>query len=249
MELDAKNLIVSEMTSALLGARDFNKLARQSVNLIVEKFAKYNVVGAGIFRVDSRSGRLLAQAYASRHQRLVEKVIPNSKFAALNISLEEKDNLMVKTVVSDRAQSSGRASDFSKGVVPPLLADTVQKLVGVDCSVALPVCMPNGKSAGAILLALNHATLSADQLLVFEAFAKQLGLAIANVYEFEKLQAKYEKSMKRSALNTLEKDTIPNIKFTLRLTLRQRENLERLAKEQGKTQSDIIRQWLDNQRS
>jgi len=246
MELEGQNLLVGEITNVLLGTYDFRELAKKSVELAVRKLKKQNLVGAGIFRVHEQNNLLYAYAYAVNHQRLIEKIMPHSVFSGLNISLSETDNLLVRTVVNSQVQYSKRASEFSKGSVPTMIADKAQKLSGGKSGIAFPIRLRSGKTAGAILLAFDKEDINAQQISLFETFAKQLGLAFSNVFAFEKLMAKYKKSVEQNSLSTLDQD-IPNLKFTLRLSSRQSDVLKRLARERGKTQAEVIREWLDNQ--
>ena len=245
MSLDEQNLLLTQTTSILLGTRDFRQLANQSVKLVVKALKKHNLIGAGIFRVHEENKMLYAYAYAVKNQYLVDKLLPNNKFFGLNIPLSANDNLIVRAVAGNQPQYTKRIAEFSHGVLAPEIADKIQKIVGGRLGIALPIQVRTGKAAGAIVLGLNDEKINSQQLLLFETFAKQLGLAFSNVFEFERLMKKYEKSSNKGSLSILEED-IPNIKFTLRLSARQSRNLKQLAQKLGKTQAEAIRNWLDN---
>jgi len=92
------------------------------------------------------------------------------------------------------------------------------------------------------LLALNNPQLSGEQLVLFEVFADQLGLAFSNIMEFERLMAKYQNLTKRFLAS--EEDA-PSVKFTLRITPKENEKLEKLARDKKRTKAEIIRDFLD----
>ena len=58
--------------------------------------------------------------------------------------------------------------------------------------------------------------------------------------------AKYKNTLAEGLASSITKENIPSKKFTLRISPKQNKNLERLAREAGKTKAELLRKLLDN---
>lgn len=243
MNFDNQSLLLKKITHVFLGTYDFRELANRAVILIVKELKNKNVVIAGIGRMHEKDNLLYAYAYATKYHRTIDKLLP-AKFSEFNIPLSGTDNFSVRAATTNQIQQSPKIADFSRGILSESLSDKIQKIVGAKLMVGLPIRVRSRKVAGVLLLGLRNDKLTGDQLVLFETIAEQLGLAFSNVFAFEKLAAKYDQNVARQSL-AINVEDVPTIKFTLRITPKENELLEKLAREQGQTKAEIIRGLLD----
>lgn len=153
---------------------------------------------------------------------------------------------MIRTVLSNQAQQSTKISDFTKGVLSDALADRFQKILKAKISIALPITVKSGKVAGTIMFSLTKDPITTEQMNLFQMFARQLGLAFSNVFAFERLMLTYRKSSDAENSHS-NKEKIPSMKFTLRISPRQLKTLEQNVNNKSKTKAELIRDLLDKQ--
>lgn len=244
MDSDQQALLLEKTSSILSGTYDFRELAQRAVSLIVKELGKYNLIGAAIFRVHEQDNALYAYTYSTKYRQTIEKLLP-IKFARLSVPLLMTGNLIVRTAVTGQTQQSKRIADFSRGVVPETITDKIQKVMGGRLGVSFPVKIKNEKVSAVIMLILNEEKLTGQQLVLFDTFANQLGLALSNVMEFEKLQQKYRRIVDRELKSRSEAEDQPSMRFTLRISPKQDRLLEKAAREKGKTKTEIIRDLID----
>src|SRR3989344_1902883 len=240
MNTDNQSILLKKVTSLLVGTHDFRDLAGKAASLVTKELKEQNLVGAAIFRVHQEENSVYAYTYANKFRRLIDALLP-AKFSQFNIPLSKANNLVVKTVLTDQIQQNQSLADFSKDVLPESLTDKIQKIMRAKLFISLPIRLKSGKVAGVILLGLSDIKLSVEQLVLFEAFADQLGLAFSNIMEFERLMAKYQNLTSRFLAS---EDSSPSVKFTLRITPKENEKLEELAREKKRTKAEIIRDFL-----
>jgi len=248
MEKTNQAVLLRKITNIFVGTYDFSELAKNAVNLVVKELMKQDVMAAAIFRVDEVNAQLRAYAYGTKYKRTIDKLLPTS-FSRLKISLTETDNLTVKTVITGQIQESKRLGDFSYNVLPYSLSDPVQEIVRTKLCVCFPIRIKSGKVAGAMLLGVKHEKLSGEQLVMFETFAKQLGLAFSNVFDFEKLIGKYKHALHQELVQTPDKDDIPSLKFTVRLSPKQNKLLDQASRQKKITKADLLRGLIDKMTS
>ncbi len=241
MDSDKQTILLKKTANLLVGTHDFRNLAHQAADLVVKELKDKNLIGASVFRLHEQENLVYAYTYANKYRKLIDALLP-AKFSQLNISLSATNNLVVKTILTNQIQQSQSLADFSKGALPESLTDKIQKIMRAKLFATLPIRLKSGKVAGVILLALNNPQLSGEQLVLFEVFADQLGLAFSNIMEFERLMAKYQNLTKRFLAS--EEDA-PSVKFTLRITPKENEKLEKLARDKKRTKAEIIRDFLD----
>lgn len=237
---DDRAILLEKIQKLLLGTHDFRDLAKGAADLIVRESKNQGLVAAALFRVHANENKLSAYAYSTKLMRPVDKLLPKS-FSDLSISLTEIKNLTVKTALTDQIQQSKKIADFSYGVLPEVVTNQVQKFIKAKQGISFPIHTRSGRVAGVILFAVTDEKISAEMLALFQTFANQLGLAFSNVFAFEKLMHQY----KQKTSDVHDHDNEPSIKFTLRITPRQDKNLERMARERGKTKAELIRELLD----
>lgn len=244
MTADNQALLLQKISNILIGTRDFQRLARQAVDLIVKEFKEQNLRGAAIFRVHQQDNLLYAYDYSYKYRRVIDKLLP-TKFSELNIPLTATDNLIVKTAVTNQIQQSKRIADFAHGVLADDLSDKLQRLMKVKLAITFPIRLKSGKVGGVLMFVVGQETMTGKQLVLFETFADQLGLAFSNVFAFEKVVAQYKNTLDRDLATSITKENIPSLKFTLRISPKQNKKLERLARETGKTKAEHLRELLD----
>ena len=235
-----ESLLLKKITSIFLGTHDFHELARRAVDLIVKELKSQGIATAGIGRVHEKENLLSAYAYATKFRRTIDKLLP-SKFNQLSVPLSRTDNLGVRTVVTGQIQQSKKMADFSRGIISDELIDKIQKIMRGRLSICFPIKIRSGKVVGMLLLVTREEKITGEQLVLFETFAEQLGLAFANTMAFEKLITRYKKEQ----ASEINEENLPSIKFTLRITPKQNKNLDRLARERGKTKAELIREILE----
>lgn len=241
MNTDKQIILLQKTSDILAGTHDFRSLAREVADLVVKELKDRNLVGAAIFRIHEQENSIYAYAYTNKYRKVIDAFLP-SKFSQLSVPLSETGNLVVKTIVTNQMQHSKNLSDFSRGVLQEQVAIRAQKVMKAAVFVSLPVRLKSGKAVGAVLLALSDANLNGEQLVLFETLASQLGLAFSNILEFERLMAKYQ-NLSGRFIRT--EDDAPSVKFTLRITPKENENLEKLSRDKKRTKAEIIRDFLD----
>lgn len=235
-------LLLKRTSDILIGTYDFRELAVKAVDLIVKELKEQNLIGAAIFRVHHKDQLLYAYEYATKYRRIVDKFFP-VKFSQLHVPLSLTENLLVRTVATGEMTQSPKLFDFSVGSLTATVTGLIDKTLKTKLWLAFPIRTRSGKIEGVILYGLLQEKLVAEQLILFQMFADQLGLAFSNVFKFEQLMAKYNNLL--HDISHAAPDSVPDIKFTLRITSKQNKALDRLAKERGKTKAELMRDLLD----
>ena len=230
--------VIEKINSVFLGARDFRKLAEQSVNLIANELRSAGVLGAAVFRVHENEEKLYSYAYAARAFEAVERLLPR-KFSELSVILNDKDNLLVRAVITKEIQQGTRLYDFARPTLNEAVSLSIQKVVGYKFVIAYPLRLKQGKVSGVLAFALENDTPNDEQKLLLETFRLQFELAFENVLEFERVVKRYEKSV------VPIDESKPSVHFMLRITPRQNALLVQRAKEAGLDKTSYIRSWLD----
>src|SRR3989344_5040259 len=143
-------LLLEKTTHVLTGTYDFQKLAQQAVDLFYKEMKSEGFVGAGIFRVRSESNEIYAYAYNANYKRAADAILP-IPFSQMRLSLDIKDNLVVRAVRTNQMQESNKLSDFSKHVMPDRIADQIQKLMRIKKLITFPISTKSGRVAGALI--------------------------------------------------------------------------------------------------
>lgn len=237
------SVLLQKITHLLIGAYDFRELARRAVELVRKELKGQGIATAAIGRLHEKDNLIYAYAYSTKYQKLIDRLLP-ARFSEFNIALSRTDNLAVQTVLTGQMQQSKRVADFSRGMIEDALADKIQKTMGGKLAMSLPIRLRSGKIAGVLLLLLSQERFTPEQVALFETVASQLGLAFSNVFAFEKLMQRYQRSQQLAETDISEED-LPSVKFTLRISPRENKNLERLARERAKTKAEVMRELLD----
>lgn len=236
-------LLLEKTSHILIGAHDFQKLAQEAVDLIFHELKNDGIVGVGILRVHSENNELYAYAYNALHKKLLDKILP-IPFSKMHLTLDAKDNLLIRSVHLNQMQQTDRLADATKHVIPDVIADQIQKILGMKLFVAIPITSKSGRVSGVIIYDSTTKTISPALMSILQTFARQLGLAFSNIFAFEKLARTYKKEFNAQ---TIQQDQVPSVKFTLRLTPQQIKKLDSLASERSKTKAELIRELLDKQ--
>lgn len=239
-----KTLLLEKTTQTLIGTQDFRDLAEKSVKLIVNELTTEGLTAAAIFRHKPEEKALQAYAYASKNQKTIDKMLPK-KFFELTTPMSNQENLAVKSILGNTIEQSPNLADFSAGVLPRTATDGIQMVMGAKFCISFPIVSKIGKPVGAILYILENEQATPKQLELFQTYAGQLGLAFSNVFAFEKLMEKYKRDVAMLEADT-DKDEVPSIKFTLRITPNENRKLEEMASSKKKTKAEIIRDLIDN---
>ena len=235
-------LLLEKTTHVLTGTYDFQKLAQQACDLIYKELKDEGLVGVGIIRVRQEMNEAYAYAYASKNKRLIDTLLP-IPFSKMHLSLDYKDNLVVRTILSNQMLRTSKLSDCTKHVIPDAIVDRIQKILSMKSQVALPIPSKSGKVSGVILYDLNTEEASPAIVTVLQTFARQLGLSFSNVFAFERLANSYKKSLDARE-TTKDRENIPSIKFTLRISPKQLGTLEEQSRLKKKTKAEFIRDLL-----
>ena len=232
-------LLLEKTTHVLTGTYDFQKLAQQAVDLLYKELKHDGFVGAGVFRVRSENNEIYAYAYNANYKKAADAILP-IPFSKMHLTLNAKDNLVVRTIHTNQIQQSARLSDFTMHVTPDRVADQLQKLMRIKQIITIPIATKSGRVAGVLIVPFSTDKISPEQIALIQAFSRQLGLAFSNIFAFERLTQSYKKF---DSVPSSE-EQIPSIKFTLRLTPRQIKKLEQESKIKKKTKAELIRELI-----
>src|SRR3989344_3183506 len=143
-------LLLEKTTHVLTGTYDFQKLAQQAVDLLYKELKYEGFVGAGVFRVRSESNEVYAYAYNANYKKAADAILP-IPFSKMHLTLDAKDNLVVRTIHSNQIQRSEKLSDFTMHVMPDRIADTIQKLMRIKQIITVPIATKSGRIAGVLI--------------------------------------------------------------------------------------------------
>lgn len=226
-----------------LGTRDFKQLAKRAVRLMTDELKGEGVLSAVIYRVNTKEGVLAPYAFSTRMFAEVTKLFPQ-KFFDLKVSLNESSNLLIKAIDTRHEQEGDRLCDFVRPVINETTADIIQRIVGGKHGIAYPLRLKQGKVAGVLFFGIVGQVIEDRQRVILEAFRSQLELAFENVLEFERVVERYKRSVAKTFEKTHEED-IPTVRFTLRITPKQNNALDKLAKEKSTDKASLIRSLID----
>jgi hypothetical protein len=235
--------LVEKVNSVFLGTRDFKQLAERAVHLMADELKSEGIPGVAIFRVKPEAGALYAYAFATRSFDAVNKLFPR-QFSDLSVSLDDKSNLLVGAIRSRQPQESDRLYDFSRPTLSEKTCNIIQRTIRFSRMIAYPLRLKQGKAAGVVLFALEGARLEERQRVLLEAFRSQLELAFENVLEFENVVERYKRSMAKASPKKHTED-VPTVRFTLRITPRQNNAIDTLARKSKTDKATLIRQLID----
>lgn len=236
-------LLLEKTSRVLTGTYDFQKLAQQAVDLLCKELKPHGLIGVGILRVQYQTNELYAYAYHAPFRKIIDNILP-VPFSKLHLTLDAQDNLMIKTVHTNRSQESTKLHDFGIHALPEYITNKVQKLLKVKFIRSFPINSKSGKVMGVFYCVFPNKHVADNLQSPIQTFANQLGLAFSNVFAFERLMHAYKKNIAGES-NTIAEDNTPSIKFTLRVTPNQFKKLEQISAKQKKKKADILRDLLD----
>lgn len=235
--------LLQKVNSVFLGTRDFKQLSERAVRLMTDELKGEGVLSAVIYRINPEEGMLAPYAFSTRMFAEVDKLFPQ-RFSELKVSLSESANLLIKAIATRREQEGDRLYDFVRPVINETTASVIQRIVGGKHGIAYPLRLKQSKVAGVLFFALENQTIGHAQRILLEAFRSQLELAFENVIEFEHVSERYQRMVAKTFEKTHE-ENIPTVRFTLRITPKQNDTLDRLAKEKATDKASLIRSLLD----
>src|SRR3989338_8643695 len=144
-------LLLEKTTHVLTGTYDFQKLAQQAVDLFYKEMKSEGFIGAGIFRVRSENNEIYAYAYNANYKRAADTIL-QIPFSKMHLTLDAKDNLVVRTIHTNQMQRSNKLSDFTMHVFSDRIADQIQKLMGIKQTITIPIATKSGRVAGALIV-------------------------------------------------------------------------------------------------
>lgn len=186
--LNTKELIkLIDISINLNNTLDLDTVLQKSVN---EVCFKLDILGA--FVVLEKNGRLYAQTATQRwFLKPVYKMI-GSPFKSLFVSLEDPNNLMVKTFINKKSYKSDHLSDYTTPFVSLIMSESIQKLAGVKSGISFPIVW-NTKSIGAIYFGKGRIEDFINELPVLKAFTDHIAVAINNAQKYQELQEELKK--------------------------------------------------------
>ena len=239
----SQSVLVQKVSKVFLGARDFKKLAKDSVDLMTQELKRDGILGAAIFRTNEKDNTLAAYAYSAKAFNEIENILP-VKFSTMTVSLDDNTNLLVRTLTTKKLQEGDDFFDFSRPVLNRISSTAVQKAAGFSLFIAYPLRLKSGHVAGVLLVALKNEEATENQRIILETYRLQLELAFENVLEFERLLEKYRRDTAKANERTHQED-IPTVRFTLRITPKQDDLLESEARKKGVDKTTLIRSLID----
>jgi hypothetical protein len=235
--------LLQKVNSVFLGTRDFKQLAQNAVSLMTSEFKNEGVVAAIIYRVHQEDRTLRPYAFSSMANMAIDKMFPK-KFEDLHVSLDDPSNLLVRAVNSRQEQEGSSLYEFVRPVISEHIAEVIQRIGGGKYAVAYPLRLKQGRVAGVLFFGIKNEVIEDKQRILLEAFRSQLELAFENVIEFERVAERYKRMVAKTFGKTHEED-VPTVRFTLRITPKQNDALNVLAKKSLVDKASFLRTLID----
>jgi len=183
-----------DLTKILQLSRNLNVLDLDQVikNFVNELILGLNIISSLIWL---KEGEILTPTPFTNtwYTDLITKMLP-TPLAALSINLNSekyKNNPMAKAANDRKIYSSGFFADFGEGLLPKKFLLSVEKLLGIKMSVAIPMIIGD-RCIGVVTASWNSKEKFESDIGIIEAFSNQLAITIENIYKYRDLEKKLE---------------------------------------------------------
>jgi len=166
--------------SILSSEIDYEKMTQKVVDVMVEEM---DFLGGVLFLPNKDSNAMIAWSFTgSRLGKTVTSWLPKP-FREHLYSLTLPNNLVVKAFLEKKIFLTKRMSELVSPAVSEKLADTMQKFMGMELCVALPVIYQN-KTLGVLMFTSTRKETSDEEMEMLKTFANQVSIAINNTKVF-----------------------------------------------------------------
>jgi len=232
--------VAQKVNETLTGTLDFEELARKVTNLVVNELG---LQGAAVFRVDKKNQVLRACTFAIKGDANILRKIMKKPFGKLSVSLTHPTNLMARTASTGRIFKGPDLNSYTNPALNERITKAILKVSRTDHMLSLPMRLGH-EITGALLLGKKGDDFTEAEIDSMKFFAKQLGLAMANVMAHERIIEQYKKSLEEKGK---PKKKRPHIKFTLRITDDLEQYLNYKTVNTKKSKAEYVRDLLEGQ--
>ncbi|SNQ61217.1 sensor histidine kinase [Candidatus Methanoperedens nitratireducens] len=191
-DLDAL-LSLSQTSSSGSGIK---KGIQNILNILPTKFGYTKIIGAALLRCDEKSNSVYA--YITTESILLKKgvsLLPKPALTdyALVVSEENRHNLTIEAILSNKIQKSEKLTDFASPPVEKHIAQLMQKAMGIKSVVTIPLNV-RGVKLGALMLMFSKPLREITQrdMDLITAFSQQVGVMLENLQYYETLNKNIE---------------------------------------------------------
>jgi signal transduction histidine kinase len=180
-------LMLNNITLDIATTLNIDILLEKSADALLDSLKLY---GSVLFLFDTDTQSVYTKSISqSGGSRIILKLLGiNNILDKLKVSIDEKDNLIVDSIVNNKYNISNELWRYSKGVVNADLSKKIQLLTSVGSFISVPVNF-KGDTIGAILFSKKERNYKfAYELPIMEIFASQIGIAIGNARAYTKIQ-------------------------------------------------------------
>ncbi len=131
----------------------------------------------------------------SWYTELVFKLLP-TPLSLLKISIENpklQDNLIAKAARDKKTYFSESLADFGRGILPIKILETVEKIIGIKISIAIPIVIEDDRCVGVFTASSDNLAKLKNEIPLLEAFTNQVSATINNIYKYNSLQEELNK--------------------------------------------------------
>ncbi|MDP3057158.1 MAG: GAF domain-containing sensor histidine kinase [bacterium] len=185
---------LQKIFSMLVTIKDYEALTQKMVNVMVEEM---DFIGGVLFLPDEINKQLIPWSYTQSY--LGQKVVGwlNKPFKEHTYPLNLDDNLTVQTYLTRKIHVGAHMSEFISPAVNASLADTMQKFMGMNLCISLPVIFLD-KILGVVFFTSTRKEFSQEEQEMLKTFSDQVAIAINNIRQYEQI---------RNQLKNLEEKT------------------------------------------
>jgi signal transduction histidine kinase len=187
-EVEAINQLTQNVTSTL----DLDELLQKSTNEIVDVLRLHGCI---LFLVNEENKDLVftKTISQSRQSRMALHLLKTDSFLdRLKVSINEKENLVVDTIINSKVNFSNSLAKFTTGVLDKKLVTTIQKLTFTGSCLSVPISYKE-RNIGALLLTKSNKEDDFDrELPIIKIYASQIGIALANAELYKKQHQQLE---------------------------------------------------------
>jgi transcriptional regulator with XRE-family HTH domain len=184
VEQDIANLVSA---SHNLNSLDLNQVTNGFVNGIVKEL---NFIGGLIWlkEGDFLKSTPFTDAW---YTKLLLKLVPKL-MTSISVPLAEpeyKDNYLARATLDGRVYFSEDFADFTQPMFPRKISDTIEQIMRIRATVAIPITIEGNKCIGVATAASENAVELKDKVPILEAFTRQISLTLNNINKYKVLEA------------------------------------------------------------
>lgn len=177
--------ILRGLDQIIMNTLDINRMCQKIVDTISWEMG---YVGGLIALIDEKRHLLRAMAISQTPSfDRIQKILPQ-RLNQFTLSLSEKTSPLIKAILTSKEGYYNKMSELYAPVLPPEIAEKIQRDTGVKTNVVWPLSA-KGKKLGVVVLGVQKEVnkISGREKELMQAFADQTGIALENASLYESL--------------------------------------------------------------